>query len=222
MSDLIKKVKIKKQDGTYTDYIPIGVEAKNVDCSDGESVEYKLNKKPFYYNNVADMKADTSLKAGDMAITLGYYEPSDGGNCEYQIVSGDYTDNGGSYHELANGLFAELIIKDEINVKQFGAYGNGMADDTNSFIEILNSNYKTILIPSGTYMISSTLTIIGKNIIGEKDTILKAKTVIENLVNIQKHSYIDNVKFDGNFLAEQCILGNDFEYQGSVLENCKF
>lgn len=78
MADLIKKIKIKKQDGTYTDYIPIGAEAKNVDCLDGESVEYKLNKKPYYYDTVADMKNDSKLKIGDMAITLGYYEPNDG------------------------------------------------------------------------------------------------------------------------------------------------
>ena len=44
MADLIKKIKIKKQDDTYTSYIPIGADAENVDCSDGESVELKLNK----------------------------------------------------------------------------------------------------------------------------------------------------------------------------------
>lgn len=30
MADFIKKVKIRKEDGTYTDYIPIGADAKNV------------------------------------------------------------------------------------------------------------------------------------------------------------------------------------------------
>lgn len=42
MSDLIKKIKIKKQDGTYTDYIPIGAEAKNIDMKNGNSVEYEI------------------------------------------------------------------------------------------------------------------------------------------------------------------------------------
>lgn len=94
MADLIKKIKIKKQDGTFTDYIPIGAEAKNVDCSDGESVEYKLNnisnkigKKPYYYNNILEMQNDNNLKVGDMAITLGYYEANDGGGAEYKIVN---------------------------------------------------------------------------------------------------------------------------------------
>ena len=70
MSDIIKKIKIKKQDGTFTDYIPIGAEAENINV-DGESVETKLDKKPYYYDTVADMKADAKLKAGDMVVTLG-------------------------------------------------------------------------------------------------------------------------------------------------------
>lgn len=44
--DRIKKLKIKKQDGTFSDYIPIGADAKNIDCSNEESVQLKLNKKP--------------------------------------------------------------------------------------------------------------------------------------------------------------------------------
>ena len=130
MADLFKKIKIKKQDGTFTDYIPIGAEAQNVSTSDGDSVQLKLNKKPYYYNSIADMKADTKLKVGDMAITLGYYEPNDGGNSEYRIVSGTYTDDGGSYHALNNNLYAELIIKNsEICYNQFGAYGDGIHSD---------------------------------------------------------------------------------------------
>lgn len=85
VSDLIKKVKIRKQDGTFTDYIPFGAEASNINV-DGESVELKLNKKPYYYNSVADMKADIKLKVGDVVFTLGYYEPNDGGGAIYRIV----------------------------------------------------------------------------------------------------------------------------------------
>ena len=47
MSDRIKKIKVKKQDGTFSDYIPIGADAENIDTTDGESVQLKLNKKPY-------------------------------------------------------------------------------------------------------------------------------------------------------------------------------
>ena len=159
MADLIKKIKIKKQDGTFTDYIPIGAEASNVETSDGESVQLKLNKKPYYYDTVADMKADTKLKVGDMAITLGYYEINDGGNGEYRIINGNYIDDGGSYHKIENGLFAELIIKGGIiNVNQFGAYGDGIQDDSSAIQKALSKPYQ-IKFNKKNYLIGNTVTI---------------------------------------------------------------
>lgn len=116
VSDLIKKIKIKKQDGTFTDYIPIGAEAQNVSTSDGDSVQLKLNKKPYYYNTVADMKADTKLKVGDMAVTLGYHETNDGGEATYKIRNkkeSDIIDNR-FIHLLNNNLVAELIKENEM------------------------------------------------------------------------------------------------------------
>lgn len=37
MSDRIKKIKIKQTDGTFSDYIPIGANASNIDTNDGKS-----------------------------------------------------------------------------------------------------------------------------------------------------------------------------------------
>ena len=115
MSDRIKKIKIKKQDGTFSDYIPIGADAENIDTTDGESVEIKLNKKPYYYDSVADMKADLKLKVGDMAITLGYHNLNDGGMATYKIrniLNTDVVDND-DIVALANfnNLVAEKIKK---------------------------------------------------------------------------------------------------------------
>ena len=42
MADLIKKIKIKKQDGTFTDYIPIGAEAQNVNMQNESSVQANI------------------------------------------------------------------------------------------------------------------------------------------------------------------------------------
>lgn len=152
--DRIKKLKIKKQDGTFSDYIPIGADAENIDTTDGESVQFKLNKTPYYYNTIADMKADTKLKVGDMVITLGYYEANDGGKAEYKIINGSYTDDGGSYHELDNHLFAELITDNEVNIKQFGAYGDGIHEDTTyiqNCINFAHNNNINCILSEGTY-----------------------------------------------------------------------
>lgn len=166
MADLIKKLKIKKQDGTFTDYIPIGADAINVATNDGESVQLKLNKKPYYYMNVANMKADIKLTVGDMAITLGYYAANDGGGAEYQIVNDNtLIDDGGSIHDLNNGLKAKLIIKDNIiNIKQFGALQN---EDSGSIIQKIIDLKKTVFVPKGTWLCSPITLISGSKIIGE-------------------------------------------------------
>ena len=170
MADLIKKIKIKKQDGTFTDYIPIGADAANVATLDGESVQLKLNKKPYYYTNVASMKADTKLKAGDMAITLGYYEANDGGGAEYQIVdNSELVDDGGSIHTLNNNLKASLIINN-INIKHFGAYGDNIHDDTEAIqktidyiddlttVSTIYTISNEIVVPTGKYKITQKIT----------------------------------------------------------------
>lgn len=97
-----------------------------------------IDKKTYYYDTVADMKADIKLKAGDMAVTLGYYEPNDGGRSEYRIISSTER-----YAEtLDNNLKAELIIKEEVHPEQFGAYGDGIHDDTEVIEYIISKELK--------------------------------------------------------------------------------
>ena len=42
MSDRIKKIKVKKQDDTFSDYIPIGADAENVEVTNGENLSQRL------------------------------------------------------------------------------------------------------------------------------------------------------------------------------------
>ena len=96
MSDRIKKIKIKQTDGTFSDYIPIGANAKDIDLQYNDSnVENTLKKKPYYYDNIAAMKLDDTLREGDMAITLGYYEANDGGGAKYKIINNESLEDDG-------------------------------------------------------------------------------------------------------------------------------
>lgn len=131
-----------------------------------------IKQKIFHFDNVASMKNCLTLVAGDVVETLGYYAVNDGGGATYQIVNDNsLVDDGGSVHDLTNGLKAKLIIKDEINVKQFGAYGDNSHDDT-TFIQnaidfITNhattetqehlETFNVLTIPSGVYKITDTL-----------------------------------------------------------------
>lgn len=108
-----------------------------------------------WFNNVANM-VDANLDVGVVAATKGYYLAGDGGSGFYIIrtaVSGD-ADDGGSIIFLDNGAVAELIMHGTVNVKQFGAKGDGTTDDTTA-IQNAFEKFHDIYIPDGTYMINS-------------------------------------------------------------------
>lgn len=41
--DRIKKLKVKKSDGSFTDYIPIGSDAEYIDMADGDNLQEEIN-----------------------------------------------------------------------------------------------------------------------------------------------------------------------------------
>lgn len=87
----------------------------------------------------------------------------------YKIVNDNTLEaDNGSIHELNNGLKAQLIIKNEINLKQFGAKGDGITDDTSAIQNAINAlstnfnytkafNSNVIEITSASYIITSTV-----------------------------------------------------------------
>lgn len=137
--------------------------------------EVKDKKAKRYYNNVQAMKTDTTLKLGMFVETKGYYESNDGGSSIYEIVNEELLVDNGLVHGLTNGLFAKLIIKNNtINVKQFGAKGDNVTDDTISLKNCFNSakdneNICSVYFPGGEYLVTDTILdegINGLNIVG--------------------------------------------------------
>lgn len=95
-----------------------------------------LNNKATHFKTIALMKEAMKLKVGQLVTTSGYREVNDGGGATYLITSNsDKVDNGGSVHVLKNGLRAEIVLAlgEDINLKCFGLYGDGIHDDSPAF-----------------------------------------------------------------------------------------
>lgn len=76
-----------------------------------------------------------------------------------------------------------MIVGAPVNVTDFGAVGNGVANDTAAIQAAINTGAKSIYFPQGTYLISSTLSITGseQNFFGDGG--LKSSPVIQASTN---------------------------------------
>lgn len=108
------------------------------------------------FSSVAAMVADTTLSVGQIVETTSYYNGLYKGGNKYRIVAaGTGTVDGGSYISLLNGLQASGIFEDTINVCQFGAYGDGVADDTAAIQNAINIRTFKVFLPNGTYKLTA-------------------------------------------------------------------
>jgi hypothetical protein len=113
------------------------------------------------------MVAADYLNAGDKVKTLGYYEIGDNGDA-YYIIKENLIANNYTILELDNNLYAEMIIKDKININSFGADYTGQTDSSTIFnyaFNLLNNRWLAndysinVVECTGTYLIESTVTI---------------------------------------------------------------
>lgn len=162
------------------------------------------------YTTVADLIAASDLSDGDYAKTLGYDAAGDDGGALYHISSATPL---GYYETLASGLYAEIIIKDYVTPKMFGAAADGVTDDSAKLNLCVSSlpNGGTIYIPQGTYLITDHFVVNKSNI---RVTGVKGASVIKvgawvDGIRVSDDSYpatteviknieISNLTIDGN------------------------
>lgn len=145
---------------------------KNAKASD-KSAEVSANRAKQYADSIdittLSKKIDTiaklqslSLEEGTNVIVLGYHTVSDG-SYHYRTIARE--DNGTGV-QIANGLYANLLVSDKVNVKWLGAYGDKIHDDTEAFKKALSLRV-TVHVPNGDYIITESLetfsSIIGEN-----------------------------------------------------------
>jgi len=228
MTNLIKKVKVRKEDGSYTDYIPIGVDIENVITKDGIPLDIAIASKNNYYNSVEEMQRDIKLQNGNIVRTLGYYEPNDGGGAFY-IIKNTSTKN---YEELENGLVAECILEGVYNIKNYGAKGNGIANDTAAIKKaIADANGNPVYFPSGTYLLYEQLSQnIDFNFVGDGETsIIKLMPADQTRPEEYNHRLVyncymiaqeKNINTGYNLFLKNIVLdANKDDYELDILHN---
>ena len=127
-------------------------------------VEYLNVKAILCFSSVANMKSATNVIEGSFLQTYGFYNIGDGGNAKYyvrQITNEDTVDDI-TIVGLTNfpTLIAELIIENEINVKQFGCKGDNTTNDGANLqkaFSFANTLHKNIYFPQGQYLTQSKL-----------------------------------------------------------------
>ena len=103
------------------------------------------------FDNVAAM-VESDITTDFYAITCGYYFPGDLGSCLYRIVT---SPEGSYYIRLSNGLYAELIPGDSVNICQFGGVSGRAADFAPIFFTMfdycIERSISRAFVPAGSY-----------------------------------------------------------------------
>ena len=200
------------------------------------------------FNSVADMKSAENLVNGSTAHTLGYYAVNDGGEAFYKvrtITNEDTVDEGKIIALTDNTLIAELIDNSIINIKQFGAVGDGTTDDTakiQNAIDHLTSG-DTLYIPKGNYKLSKTSSYVttdygsytaNYSLIFDSISNIKVKcngTLLPdlsienfNVIGIKECSFIEISGVKGNYSgdpnSDTSVLHNKFLFHFYKSNNC--
>lgn len=140
---------------------------QNVEQYEQEVLEYAgtvnslVGKTVYTYNTKDDMTADKRVQLNDTLMTCGYAEVNDKHGRFYKVVNS----TSASAIALQNNLFAiplDIFTENNeyITPEQFGAKGDGTTDDQKAIqaaIDYASTNGVTLVIPSKTYVIKSTI-----------------------------------------------------------------
>ena len=163
-------------------------------------------------SNISTM-ANTDIPENSLVETAGCMTPGDGGNALYIVQSTNETADGYAIVDMQNGMQARLLPQNgKVNVRQFGAAGDGVTDDTavinNAITYCQQADIHELVVPDGVFVISGTLTIDSSNFAlkGSANSMLKfigdgtgtasnALNLIE-IVGTNADDYIENITIE--------------------------
>lgn len=236
---------VSNQGNSYTSrtFVPTGIDITNetywaLTGNYNAQVEYyrqetarvaeELKTRAKIYDTVSDMVEDMTLTLGESCFTLGYYNINDNGATIYELVStpSAYT------IELDNGLYAMPIISDSVTPEMFGAYGDGIHDDTSALRLALEHDAVNVILTK-TYYTAEKITVTKNKIITGGGTIkcpsFDAKQEIlyftcedVTIENIHFNSIRDNDNVtppEGHTRDAECLVSNVWFICGSGVKH---
>lgn len=206
---------------------------QNVERYEAEVLKYAdtvnslVGKTVYTYNTKDDMSADKRVQLNDTLMTCGYAEVNDKKGSFYKAVA----TTSAKAIALQNGLYAlpfeltEATDSDIATPQQFGAVGDGIADDTAAVQAALNSDKGIVVIKAGTYNVKSTITITNNVCVYmANNAILKATADMDSVISIDNtnvpagptalssyiHFSINGGQIDGNDKAKYGIKATHY------------
>jgi virulence-associated protein VapD len=141
--------------------------------------------------------------------------------------------NAGEIQRILDSIFTTEYVdslnalkEHSVNVKGFGAYGNGISDDTlaiQNAIEYAVNHGKVVHLPAGVYLITSSIILKDVELIGTPGTIIKCIsndfTAIKQDVFATKFNIRDITIIDG-YIGLELIRGTHSVLENVNIKNC--
>ena len=158
------------------------------------------------FETVADMQAATDLLDGMTCHTDGFHASGDGGAAYYAIGTTG-TANGMDVLALQDGLIATLVITDScVTPEMFGAYGDGIHDDTIAIQASIDTNLivnflaNTYLINVGESWVTGGIFPKSNQIINLEGATLQASVNTNGKYSILNINNVENVIINGGII----------------------
>lgn len=164
------------------------------------------------YQDIAQYPTPSDI---DAITTEGYYVFGDGGAARYQRVASQPSTIG--WAQSATGAYFDIRVSGAHDVRQYGAKGDGVTDDTATIQGVINKvnslSGGEVFLPPGSYKTTSTLYVLGNVILHGSG--FASKIVASNVVG--PAVIVGNASGTAQYLAH----ARDFNISGTATEGLR-